>query len=107
MVHMPPQTANQAAMLHQMPIFMAALHGQPESPPVADSLVMITFDVVAHRLCVRQHRAHLCVLDSFETTKLGEPLPSNTAQHVHQPSTSVQRCSPEPLAEAQSNHSHS
>jgi len=58
-------------MLHQMPAFMAALHGQPESPPVADSLVMITFDAVAHRLCVRQHRAHLCVLDSFETTKLG------------------------------------
>ena len=38
------QTANQAAMLHQMPVFMAALHGQPESPPVADSLVMVTFE---------------------------------------------------------------
>ena len=65
------QTANQAAMLHQMPTFMAALNGQPESPSVADSLIMITFDAVAQRLCTRQHRARLCVLDSWESTKLG------------------------------------
>ena len=58
-------------MLHQMPTFLAALHGQPESPPVALSLIVVTFDAVAQRLCVRQHRARLCVLDTWETTKLG------------------------------------
>lgn len=61
-------------MLHHVPTFMAALHGQPESPPVADSLIIVTFDDVAQRLCTRQHKAQLCVLDSWETTKLGAPL---------------------------------
>ena len=67
------QTANKAAMLHQTPMFFAALHGQPESPPVTDSLIIVTFDAVAQRLCTRQHRARLCVLDTWETTKLGAP----------------------------------
>ena len=65
------QTANKAAMLYQAPPFMAALHGQPASQPIADNLIIITFDVVAQRLCARQHRAALCVLDSWETSKLG------------------------------------
>jgi hypothetical protein len=60
-------------MLYQTPLFMSALHGQPASPPVTDSLIIITFDVIAQRLCVRQHRARLCVLDTWETTKLGAP----------------------------------
>lgn len=78
-----------------MPAFMAALHGQPESPPVANSLVMITFDAVAHRLCVRQHKAHLCVLDSFETTKLGAT-PPRTREVL-----SLQQCGLANLAAAQ------
>ena len=82
-------------MLHQMPAFMAALHGQPESPPVADSLVMITFDAVAQRLCVRQHKAHLCVLDSFETTKLGAHLPLSSTAYTGRPAVRARH--PQPL----------
>ena len=58
-------------MLHQMPMFLGALHTMEGTAGLTDSFVVVTLDAPARELCTRLHRPALCVLDDWNTTGLG------------------------------------